>query len=57
MCVGKKEDLQLVGIGDASYKSDEKAIEGVLLLLTNKEFTRASPLYWRSKQFERVCHS
>ena len=36
----KKEDLQLVGIGDASYKFYKKVIGGVLLLLT-----RASHLY------------
>ena len=35
----------VVGIGDASFKSDDKAIGGVLLFLTNEEMTRAAPIY------------
>ena len=30
--VGDKEDLQIVSIGDASFKTDEKAIGRVILL-------------------------
>ena len=26
-------------------------------MIANKEMTRASPIMWRSKQIERVCHS
>ena len=33
--IGKKEELQIVGIGDASFKTDEKAVGGVVLLLVN----------------------
>jgi len=55
--IGNKEDLILVGVGDASYKQDDKAIGGVFLFLTNKTMTRASPVYWKSKQISRVCHS
>ena len=40
-----------------SYKQDDKAVGGVILLLANSSFTRASPKYWKSKQVERVCHS
>ena len=47
----------IVGIGDASFKSDDKAIGGVLLFLTNKEMTRATPIYWKSKTIARVCYS
>ena len=46
--IGNKEDLVVIGLGDALYKQDDKAIGGV---------TRASPIYWKSKQIERVCHS
>ena len=28
--IGSKEDLMIVGIGDASFKSDDKAVGGVL---------------------------
>ena len=55
--IGRKEDLIVVGIGDASFKSDEKAVGGVMLFITNSRMTRASPIYWKSKQIERVCHS
>ena len=46
-----------MGIGDASFKSDDKAIGGVMLFLSNSKMTKASPIYWKSKQIERVCHS
>ena len=55
--IGSKEDLQIVGFGGASYESDEKAIGGVILLLVNLDFTRASPIYGSSIQIERVCPS
>ena len=47
----------VVGIGDASFKSDDKAIGGVLLFLANEEMTRATPIYWKSKTIARVCYS
>ena len=55
--LGDKDDLVITGLGDASYKQDDKAIGGVILLLANSSFTKASPIYWKSKQIERVCHS
>ena len=39
------------------YKQDDNAIGGVFLLLANSSFTKASPIFWKSKQIERVCHS
>ena len=48
--IGKKEDLQIVHIGDASFKPDEK-----VLLLVNQNFKKASPIYWKTKQIERLC--
>ena len=47
----------IVGIGDASFKSDDKAIGGVLLFQTNEEMTRATPICWKSKTIVRVCYS
>ena len=55
--IREREDLVIVGIGDASFKSDEKAVGGVLLFMTDSRMTRASPIYWKSKQIDRVCHS
>ena len=55
--IGNKEDLVIIGLGDASYKQDDKAVGGVILLLANSSLTRASPIYWKSKQIDRVCHS
>ena len=51
------KEPQKVGIGDASFKTDEKAVGGVVLLLVNQKFSKASPIYWKMKQIERVCHS
>ena len=49
--------MVIVGIGDASFKSDDKAVGGVSLFMANSKLTRASPVYWKSKQIVRVCHS
>jgi len=38
-------------------KTNEKAVGGVILLLVNKEFTKASLVHWKNMQIERVCHS
>ena len=35
--IAPKENLMIVGIGDASFKSDDKAVGGVLLFLTNEK--------------------
>ena len=55
--IGPKDDLMIVGIGDASFKSDDKAVGGVLLFLTNTSMTKAAPIYWKSKTISRVCYS
>ena len=55
--LGNKEDIVIIGLSDASYKQDNKAIGGVILFLANSSFTKASPIYWKSKQIDRVCHS
>ena len=45
---GDVDHLVIVGIGDASYKQDDKAIGGVLIFLANSSLTL--PIYWKSKQ-------
>ena len=40
--VEEKERLQLIGIVDASYKSDEKSVGGMLLIIADEKMTRAS---------------
>ena len=55
--IGPKEDLIILGIGDASFMSDDKAVGGVLLFLSNSNMTRAVPIYWKSKTISRVCYS
>ena len=55
--IGKKEDLEVIGIGDASYKSDEKSIGGDLIFIKEAHSDRASLVYWKTKQIEKVTHS
>ena len=55
--VGKKEDFRLIGIGDASFKTSEKAVGGIVLLLASRDLKRAFPIHWKSKIMERVCYS
>ena len=43
--IGPKDDLIIVGIGDASFKIDDKAIGGVLLFLSISYMTKAAPIY------------
>ena len=55
--IGEREELIVVGIGDASFKIEEKALGGVFLFLSNKEMTRAAPIFWKSNYISRVYHS
>ena len=43
--IDDKEDLMIVGMGDASFKTDDRAVGGVFLFLTNTAMDRASPIY------------
>ena len=49
--------MQVIGIVDASYKPDDKSIGGMIIALANEDMTKASPLMWKAKQIDRVCHS
>ena len=55
--IGEKKDLMFVGIGPASLKTGDKVVGGVILFLTYSLMTRASPIYWKAKQIDQVCHS
>ena len=39
------------------FKSDDKAVGGVLLFLTNENMTKAAPIFCKSKTIARVCYS
>ena len=55
--IGGKDNLIIVGIGDDSYKQDDKAIGGIFLFLANFSMTRAAPIFWKTKHIQRVWHS
>ena len=55
--VGNKEDLVVFGLGDASYRTDDKSIGGNLILLGSKSTYDAVPIFWKSKTIRKVCHS
>ena len=55
--IGKKEDLKIYGLGDASYKCDSKSVGGNLILLGNRKSHKAAPIYWKTKTIKQVCHS
>ena len=52
-----RDRLQLIGIGDASFKWDDKAVGVVILYLAEQDFERLSLIYWKTKEIERVCHA
>ena len=45
--VGRKEDLKLIGNGDALYEMSEKVVGGTILLLADKNLTRVSLIHWK----------
>ena len=55
--IGKKEDLVIHAVGDASYKCDAPSVGGNLIMLGSKTSNKVSPIYWKSKQIQKVCHS
>merc|ERR1712121_245794 len=55
--IGERETLQVVGIVDALFKNDDKSIGVLMIVLANEDLTKASPLMWKAKQIDRVCHS
>ena len=55
--IGAKEELCVFGVYDASYHNDYKSVAGEMIMLGNKNTDKMSPLYWKSKQIQNVCHS
>ena len=55
--VGRKEDLVVTGVGNASYKVDGKAVGGNIVMLRDRKSERVVPLFWKSKSIQKVCHS
>ena len=55
--IGPKEDLVILGMGDASFELEEKVVGGVLLFPSHSSMTKAVPIYWKSKTISRVCYS
>ena len=55
--VGKKEEICVSGISDASYHHDENAVSGEVILLGNKSSLAANPIYWKSGVIRKVCLS
>ena len=55
--IGKVEELEVMGIGDASFKMDSKSIGGNFIMLGNVKNNSAVALYWKSKSIPKVCHS
>ena len=47
--IGDKEELIIVGVGDTSFKQDEKAIGGIFLFLAKSSMTRAALIFWQTK--------
>ena len=55
--IGDKEDLIVLGMGDTSFKVDEKAVGGIILFLSNTAMTCAVLIFWKSKTLVRVRYS
>ena len=55
---GKLEDIKIIAMSDASFKSvDEKvrSVEGKVIFLSDS--VNVSPLEWKAKKIPRVCES
>ena len=55
--IGKKDELSVMGISDASYHHDDRSVAGKLIILGNWKKGRAAPICWRSGVIRMVCVS
>ena len=55
--LGDADDLVIIEVIDASYKQDKKAVGGIFLFLSNSSMSRAAPIFWKTNQIDRLCHS
>ena len=53
--LGKKEDLCVVGVCDASYHHGDNSVGGEMIMLGNKKTDVVSPIYWKSGVIRKVC--
>ena len=55
--IGKKDELSVMGVSDASYHHDDRSMAGELIMLGNQKTGKAAPIYWRSGVIRKVCVS
>ena len=55
--IGNKENLEVIGIGDASYKCDEKSVGGDLIFIKEVNSSGASLVYCKTKQIQKLLTS
>ena len=53
--IGEKKDLGIIGVWDASYHSDDKYVDGDMVMLGNKNKTDSPPLYSKPGVIRKVC--
>ena len=54
---GKKEEMCVIGISDASYHQENPTVAGTIIMLGNVKTKKAAPIYWKSGIVNRVCTS
>ena len=47
---GRQEDMKKAGIRYVLFKTDEKTVRGVILLLVNKDLTQANQIQWKTQE-------
>ena len=55
--IGKKDELSVIGVSDASYHNDDRSVAGEMIMLGNQKTGKAAPIYWRSGVIRKVCVS
>ena len=55
--IGNRDNLEKISIVDALYKYDENLIGGDLIFIKEAVSSRASLVYWKTKQIQKTAHS
>ncbi len=55
--IGEKNELNVMGVSDASYHQDDRSVARDLIMLGNQKTGKAAPIYWRSGVIRKVCVS
>ena len=53
--IGRREDLCVVGVCDASYHIDHNSLGGEVIMVEKKKTKDVSPIYWKSGVIRKVC--